>query len=88
MKGEAIKTIGQQCLKNVFTDKTDEELAKVTMKELYDKKQKEFTCTTVDLDDQIIRFLNHKTTPHLPVVYAVQMTGSFPVAFKAQKWKK
>ena len=60
----------------------------VTMKELYKKNHKEFTCTTVDLDDQIIRFLNHKTSPDLPVCYAVQMTGSFPVAFKTQKWKK
>lgn len=47
----------------------------------------EFTCTGVDLNSQIIRFFNHKTTPNLPVCIAVQMTGSFPIAFKAQKWK-
>ena len=58
------------------------------MKELYDKNHKEFTCTTVDLDDQVIRFLNHKTSPDLPVCSAVQMTGSFPIAIKAQKWKR
>lgn len=46
----------------------------------------EFTCTTVDLDDQILRFLNHKTTPFVPVCKAVQMTSAFPVAFKALKW--
>lgn len=35
-----------------------------------------------------MRFFNHKTTPHLPICKAVQMTGSFPVAFEAQTWKK
>ena len=41
----------------------------------------EFTCTAVDIDNNVLRFFNHKTTPDLPVVKAVQMTGSFPVAF-------
>ena len=88
MEGKAINKIAKKCLKNVFPEKSDVELEHVTMKELYKKNHKEFTCTTVDLDDQIIRFLNHKTSPDLPVCYAVQMTGSFPVAFKTQKWKK
>jgi len=48
----------------------------------------ELTCTSVDLDHKVLRFFNHKTTPLLPVCKAVQMTGSFPVAFKAQKWDK
>jgi len=47
----------------------------------------ELTCTSVDLNHKILRFFNHKTTPQLPVCKAVQMTGSFPVAFKAQKWE-
>jgi predicted acylesterase/phospholipase RssA len=47
----------------------------------------EFTCTTVDLEDKILRFLNHKTTPFVPVCKAVQMTSAFPVAFKALEWK-
>lgn len=36
----------------------------------------------------MLRFFNQKTTPDLPVCRAVQMTGSFPVGFKAQRWKK
>ena len=48
----------------------------------------EFTCTSVDLDNKILRFLNHKTTPDLPVTTAVRMTTSFPGAFKALKWNK
>ncbi len=47
----------------------------------------EFSCTSVDLDNKTLRFFNQKTTPKLPVCKAVQMTGSFPVAFKAQKWQ-
>ena len=35
-----------------------------------------------------MRLFNHKTTTLLPVCKAVQMTGSFPVGFKAQTWKK
>ena len=46
------------------------------------------TCTSVDLDDKTLRLFNHKTCPKLPVCRSVQMTGSFPVAFKAQRWKK
>ena len=48
----------------------------------------ELSCTSVDLDNKVLRFLNNKTTPHLPVAKAVQMSGSFPVGFKALKWKK
>lgn len=53
----------------------------MTMKQFYQLNQIEFTCTAVDIDNHILRFFNHKTTPNLPVVKAVQMTGSFPVAF-------
>ena len=46
----------------------------------------ELTLTSVDLENKTLRFLNHKTTPDLHVCKAVQMSGSFPIAFKAQKW--
>jgi predicted acylesterase/phospholipase RssA len=58
------------------------------MLEYYIMTAVEFTCTSVDLDDKILRLFNKKTTPFLPVCKAVQMSGSFPGAFKAQKWKK
>ena len=62
---------------------TTEKIWKVelTMRELYEVNGKEFTCTSVDTDSQILRFFNHKTTPDLPACRAIQMTGSFPVAF-------
>jgi hypothetical protein len=41
----------------------------------------EFTVTSVDMHDRILRFFNHKTTPYLPVCKAVQMTASYPIAF-------
>jgi hypothetical protein len=59
----------------------------MTMKEYYTLTGIELTCTSVDLDDHILRLFNHKTTPNLPVCRAIQMTGSFPVAFKAQRWR-
>ena len=61
---------------------------KLTMKQLYDITGIEFTCTSVDVSNHILRYFNHKTTPGLPVVNAVQMTGAFPVAFQATYWKK
>lgn len=63
-------------------------VGKITMKQYYCMTNVELSCTSVDLDNKTLRFFNHKTTPNLPVCKAVQMTGSFPVAFKAQKWKK
>ena len=58
------------------------------MLQYYKLTKVELTCTSVDLNNKVLRFFNHKTTPHLPVCKCVQMTGSFPVGFKAQKWKK
>ena len=58
------------------------------MKDHYDLTGVEFTVTSVDLHDKILRFFNHKTTPLLPVCKAVQMTGSFPVAFKSLYWQR
>jgi predicted acylesterase/phospholipase RssA len=60
----------------------------LTLEEYYGITGIEFTCTSVDLDDQTLRFFNHKTTPSLPVCKTVQMTGSFPVAFQAQRWQR
>lgn len=56
------------------------------MIEYYILTSVELTCTSVDLDDKTLRLFNKKTTPFLPVCSAVQMSGSFPGAFKALKW--
>lgn len=47
----------------------------------------EFTVTSVDLDDNKLRFFNHKTSPDIPVCEAVKMSGSFPTAFQLRKWQ-
>jgi predicted acylesterase/phospholipase RssA len=60
----------------------------MTMKQYYILTEGiEFTCTAVDIEDKILRFLNHKTTPFLPICKAVQMTASFPFVFKALSWQ-
>jgi hypothetical protein len=59
----------------------------ITMAEYYKLTEIELTCTSVDLNTKILRFFNHKTTPDLPVCRAVQLTGSFPVGFKALTWQ-
>ena len=61
----------------------------LTMNQFYELTDGiEFTATGVDLNSKVLRFFNHKTTPHLPVTKAVQISGSFPVAFEAMDWKK
>lgn len=66
-------------------DKISERL---NLKQFYLLNGVEFTVTSVDLECQLLRFFNHKTTPDLPVCKAVLMTGSFPVAFEAMAWRK
>jgi hypothetical protein len=68
-------------------DRLVETCQTMSMKEYYALTGIELTCTSVDMDDRILRLFNHKTTPNLPVCRAIQMTGSFPVAFKAQRWR-
>lgn len=60
----------------------------LTLREYYQINEVEITSTSVDLDDQVLRFFNHKTTPDLPVCKSIQLTGAFPIAFMAQTWKK
>lgn len=74
---------------NEFYGRIEKICLHLTMNQFYILSDEvEFTATGVDLDSKILRFFNHKTTPHLPVVKAVQMSGSFPIAFEALKWKK
>lgn len=61
---------------------------RITLKKLYELTGIQFTCTSVDIDDYILRFFNHKTTPDLPVLESVHISGSFPIVFESQKWKK
>ena len=99
MSGNKMKDIGVKCLKTLETNpkykekikpfieaKGEDWAEKLTMRDLYQVTGVEFTCTSVDIDSKILRFFNHKTTPDLPACRAVQMTGSFPVAFQAQHW--
>lgn len=58
----------------------------MTAKEYYCLNGVQLTFTSVDLDNKVLRLFNHKTTPNLPICKAVQMTGSFPVAFKSCYW--
>ena len=65
-----------------FHGKLDKISLNLTMKQFYILSGEiQFTATGVDLDSKILRFFNHKTTPNLPVTKAVQMSGSFPIAF-------
>lgn len=61
---------------------------RMTLEMFYELSGVEFTVTAVDLESQLLRFFNHKTTPRLPVSKAILMTGSFPIAFEALAWRK
>ena len=62
---------------------------KLTMKQLYDiMGELEFTVVALDLDSRILRYLNHKTTPFLPVVHGIQIAFALPFLVKLPRWKK
>ena len=85
-----LETLSHDKLESLgYPDKTIEQISQsLTMKQLYELTEVEFTCTSVDLNNQVVRFFNHKTSPDLPACMAVKMSGSFPVAFKAHLWEK
>lgn len=59
-----------------------------TLKELYDKTGIDLIIVTVNLSQQRIMYLNHKTEPDLDVYTATLMSSSIPYFFPPVKWNK
>jgi len=56
--------------------------AEITMKELYDYTNINYVLKTTNLSKYKIEYINHITTPDIPVLTAIKMTSCIPFIFK------
>lgn len=74
-----------------FQKKLDEKspgLGRATLSEFNRTTGAEFTAITADATDGVMLQLNHRTTPDLPVVWAVRMSMSIPFVYQEVIWRK
>lgn len=64
--------------KNISTD--------ITLKELYNKTEKELIIVTTCINTKKIHYLSYKTTPNLSVIKALRMSISVPIYFTPVNW--
>ncbi|MCB8984868.1 MAG: patatin-like phospholipase family protein [Ardenticatenaceae bacterium] len=78
---------------NTFLGWIHEELAKksmaeATFAEFYEATSSQVTAVATDLDDTSRLVLNHITTPHLPVAWAIRMSMSIPLVWQGVTWQE
>ena len=59
----------------------------LTMKQFYDATGADLTLVAADVSDSRLLFLNHRTAPDCPLVYAVRMSMSVPLVWPEVIWK-
>ena len=60
----------------------------MTLRELYGYNGVEFTFVGLDVDDQVVRFFNHMTAPHMPVAAILSLSQILPTPFKSIRWRQ
>jgi predicted acylesterase/phospholipase RssA len=60
----------------------------LTLKEFYDQTQAELTVVAADTTWSRVLWLNHRTAPDCPVVYAARMSMSVPFIWPEVEWHK
>lgn len=60
----------------------------MTMAEMFAVTKTDLTLTGSDITDGRLLILNHRTTPDLPVVWAVRMSMSVPLLWQEVVWEK
>ena len=73
----------QQILEKMTIDKIGHLL---TMKEMYEKYGKDFTCTAYNLTLKKTEYFNHKTHPTMPCIIAIRMSCNIPLVFAKYKY--
>ncbi len=61
--------------------------ANVTLLEFQSKVSHELSVVTSDTDSKIMRVLNHRTAPNLPLAWAVRMSMSIPFVWREVIWQ-
>jgi len=60
----------------------------MTLKDLYNYKNIEFTFIGLDITDHTLRFFNHITTPNFPVHAILSLVQALPTPYKSIRWQK
>lgn len=60
----------------------------ITLNELYAQTHKTFIITSVNVNEQKVKYLSHTTYPNLPVIQAVRMSISIPFVFTPVLFEK
>jgi NTE family protein len=68
-------------------DRDGRDLGAATMAEFHQATGADLTIVATDANNGIMLMLNHRTTPDLPVVWAVRMSTSMPFVFQEVQWQ-
>ena len=68
-------------------DRGGRNLGDATLAEFHERTGADITMVAADVDSDAMLILNHRTAPTLPVVWAVRMSSSVPVAFRNVLWR-
>ncbi len=59
----------------------------MTLKQFYDATAVDLTLVAADVSDSRLLYLNHRTAPECPLVYAVRMSMSVPMVWPEVIWQ-
>ena len=62
--------------------------SELTMKQFYDATAVDLTLVAADVSDSRLLYLNHRTAPKCPLVYAVRMSMSVPLVWPEVIWQE
>jgi len=60
----------------------------LTLKQFYDATAVDLTLVAADVSDSRLLYLNHRTAPECPLVYAVRMSMSVPMVWPEVIWQE
>lgn len=61
--------------------------SKMSLQQFFDVTEVDLTLAAADISDSRLLFLNHRTAPDCPLVYAVRMSMSVPLVWPEVVWK-
>jgi len=64
------------------------QFGKLTLKEFFEQTQAELTLVAADTTWSRVLWLNHRTAPDCPAVWAARMSMSVPLLWQEVEWKK
>ena len=59
----------------------------ITLKEIYEKTGKKFTCSVTSLKWRVVKYFDYVSQPDLPIYKIILMSCAIPFIFKPVKWQ-